>query len=114
MKKAKEIVNQIANSVMDIISIVLGCTIAFTIPLIMIELLIKGYDSGGVKNMEVEQQIVFIILALWMFDLIARPIVSDILKTNIDRSRKLFAWQPFKNKGDEVDHAERNANEATQ
>jgi len=100
MKKLKEIGLLIAESVSALVWLLL----AVSIPYFMVRLILKVMSDSGVDQMQVAHQVIYLIVILWMVDLVVRPIITKILNMNIDRMIKVFAWQPFeKDKEEKVD-----------
>lgn len=92
MKKLKEIGILITESV----SALVWLLTAVSIPYFMVQLILRVLSDEGVYQMPIAQQFIYLILILWMVDLLVRPIIVKILNMNIDRVIKVFAWTPFK------------------
>lgn len=107
MNKIKEIVNLIIEGA----SALLWLIIAFLIPFSAIQLVYKGFRADGIGEMPIAQQFIYLILVLWMLDIVVRPIVAKILGKNMDRMIKVFAWQPFR-KEEEIEDARYTAKDA--
>lgn len=101
MKKIKEIGLLISESV----SAFAWLLVALVLPYLMIQLVLKVLSDEGVYQMPIAQQLICLILILWMVDLLIRPIIAKILNMNIDRMIKVCAWQPFKKDQEEIDNA---------
>lgn len=100
MKKLKEIGLLIAESVSAFVWLLL----AVSIPYFMVRLILRVLSDGGIYQMQIAHQLIYLIVILWMVDLVVRPIITKILNMNIDRMIKVFAWQPFeKDKEEKVD-----------
>lgn len=91
MKKIKEVVSLITEGFSALVWLI----IAFLIPFSAIQLIVKVFRTEGIGEMPIVQQFIYLILVLWMLDIVVRPIVSKILGKNMDRMIKVFAWQPF-------------------
>lgn len=97
MKKLEEIGILITESV----SAFTWLLVALVLPYLMIQLILIVLSDEGVYQMPIAQQLIYLILILWMVDLLVRPIIVKILNMNIDRMIKVFAWTPFKKKWEE-------------
>lgn len=98
MKKLKEIAILIVESLSALVWLLL----ALLIPYYMVQLILRVFRDNEIGQMPIAQQLVFLIVVLWMVDLIVRPIITKILNMNTDRIIKIFAWQPLKKDQEEI------------
>lgn len=94
MKKLKEIGFFIAESV----SVLVWLLVALAMPYSLFKILMRVFSDNAnlIEQLPIYQQLIVLVVGVWTFDLLFRPIITKILNMNIDRLIRVFAWQPFK------------------
>ena len=108
MKKLKEIGLLIAESVSAFAWLLVAVAMPYSLFKILMN--VSSDNANLLEQLPVYQQLIVLVVAVWTFDLLFRPIIAKILNMNIDRLITVFAWQPSK-KQEEVENARCTATE---
>lgn len=100
MKKLKEI----GYLIIDGASAMFRLCVAIIIPFVIGESFLRFVDVTEMEGISLVQQLVVVILLLWVMDVLVRPIVSKLLLGSLSDLGKLFIIQPSE-KTEEITNA---------
>lgn len=90
MKKLKEIVYLI----LDALTAIFSLFVAVCIPFGVVTGLIETYDAMEIERFSLVKQIIFVMLLLWIIDVLARPVISRLINNGLSGLGRVFIIQP--------------------
>lgn len=92
MEKLKEI----GYLLIDGVSAILRMFVAIILPFIVGESFLRSFEGMEMRDFSLAQQLIVVIVLLWVIDVLVRPIVSKLLLGSLRDLSKLFVMQPPK------------------